>query len=616
MDDNLLNMILPNHSFEINAKHHLITFLNNLNEDDKEVSNIILSLKKNIIKLLSGNKIVNEEDAIKAIVETKHIINKSKQNVNEIKSFRELLIDSEDMHEKNSLLTLTTKNLIKYEFLYNFSIVYIDSFIDVPKTHKFNKHNDKFNAFTEFNTIIKNTPINYQMPFFPDSIEKSKMFENHLQIVRYFIYLHPKFRNPLNNTKNAIPVYGLDSLEGSNKTIVILGILLISEEGKPQIQDERTRITLDINSCTWDKAYFTPGSVILCEGIYRDKVFYAEFILQPPCPKKFTSFVEKIENDIFGVVGKIMKKYDNTEETNNNMENFIKKGNFTSQIKSTIFPVAYHRLLQQYHDNLQVNYSNSKINEDLFTKSKNLLLENNQDIVIINNINLGDYLIMKELKVMLNKFESGPPAMFILIGGFLPDSSFDSFTNQSTYFENLATLIAEHKEINNNSIFCFIPGGDDIKITSAFPISPLPDYLIEILSKKVKHVIPASNPCRFSIFGKEFVFFRDDLHKKLARNAIGILESHDKQKYYLNTIFGQGNLLPLSQDKSLKLWNLSNSLLFIPPPDYLIIADKTENFVEQMNESVFINPGNFSKDTSFIYLSPLTGEIQQCKIKE
>ena len=144
------------------------------------------------------------------------------------------------------------------------------------------KNKQVFNSFTEFNAIKKKLPVNFGVPFFSNTIEKSNMFLNHLVIVRHFVHIHPDFKSPLNLTKEATPVYGLDSLEGNKNKLIIIGILLINEEGKLQIEDEFTKITLDISQCKWDKAYFTQGSVVLTEGTYSSKIFKASFILQPP----------------------------------------------------------------------------------------------------------------------------------------------------------------------------------------------------------------------------------------------------------------------------------------------------------------------------------------------
>ena len=85
----------------------------------------------------------------------------------------------------------------------------------------------------------------------------------------------------------------------------------------------------------------------------------------------------------------------------------------------------------------------------------------------------------------------------------------------------------------------------------------------------------------------------------------------------MNSLFGQCNLLPFEQTKTGRVWHLSHSLLFFPPPDFLIIGDLTEDFVntENGNDCIFINPGNFSRDYSFMIMNPLNGSVKPCNVQ-
>ncbi len=63
------------------------------------------------------------------------------------------------------------------------------------------------------------------------------------------------------------------------------------------------------------------------------------------------------------------------------------------------------------------------------------------------------------------------------------------------------------------------------------------------------------------------------------------------------------------------IWSYNDSLSLTPHPDYLIIADECEDFsyrfhVEEGTDPVqVLNPGNFSKDKSFVLLFPTDDNI-------
>lgn len=618
----LLETILPHHLVDKKARNHLLKLINSTSSD-REISVIINTLKLVVSQIHNQSNMINEESALNIAREVRAHIDKTVSSSSK-RTFKSLINNSTDKEEtsKAALLSLVTKDLVKYEFIYNFSIIYVDAFTETPNpVEVLNQHNSKieFNPFTQFNELGKKKSINHGIGYLPNPIEKSNMFLNHLEIVRHFVYLHSSFKNPLNHSKDAVSVLSLDSLQGNHNIVVVIGVLLIGEDGLIHLQDERTKIKLDITSCNWDKAYFTPTSVVLCEGQFNDEVFKVHYLLQPPIPEKNRTFTDKIEQDFFGATTKIIHRFKEKPKDLkevSTLDYFLKKGTFEHQIKTTIFPASIATNLKNLLSGIKSNSADVSINKHIFLSSQELISEN-PEIVIISNLCIEDSNCLNDLKTLLQKLNGNPPTMFVLMGNFLPDSSFKSFKNQKQYFDKLASTIAEESNINDSSIFCFIPGNHDIQISSGFPIPQLPDFIVDILSKKIKHVIAATNPCRFSIFGKEFVFFRDELHKKMARNSIGFLDKDiNRQKYYLNTLFGQGILSPLEQEKSPRVWHLSHSLLFFPPPDFLIVADLTQDFYSLDNpQTIFINPGSFSKDTSFMYVNPLKLEVQSCKIK-
>lgn len=631
--DDIFNVLFPNYTVSSIAKRHFNIFINTY-EDEVELGNVI-KLLKSLVPHTVKSSTISEEDAIRVIVETKqelaNINNKSKSKLKENqkkvieKSFKELINHENITISDSSLLTLSTKDLIKYEFVYKNAIVYLDSYDDL----KYKK------TLTQLSNMLSNTNNKHNhisKIAFPDSIDKTNMFLNHFNFIKHFLFKHKFYKNPLNKSKEAIPVYSLDCLEGNPNRMVIIGMLKYSEDGKLQIEDETMKVNLDLSNLQYEynnqtQVYFTEGSVVLMEGRYNNRYFKAEKIIQPPSDlneKEKMEFSEKVEEDFFGAITKIIKNFNLKEDVNNkenpvSIDNFVKKANFTNKVKSYFFPLSIEKSLKQNMNNLEMNYYNSRINAELFKKSNDLIISSEQDVIIISNINLSDDLCLSKLKYLFTQFEASPPALFILIGNFLPDSSFNSFLNQTLYFESLSNLIEINEKINNTSVFCIVPGINDISISSSLPLPKLPDFIEEILRKKIKNLIMATNPCRFSVFGKELVIFRDELHKKLSRYSLNfnldIINNSDRLDLLLNTIQGQRNLSPLLQEYSSRIWDLSSSFLLFPLPDYLIIGEMSMGYSKLVNNTTYINPGNFSKDYSFVHISPLTGEVQELSVK-
>ena len=167
------------------------------------------------------------------------------------------------------------------------------------------------------------------------------------------------------------------------------------------------------------------------------------------------------------------------------------------------------------------------------------------------------------------------------------------------------------------------------------------------MKEKIPNIINATNPCRFSIFGKEVVIYRDDLHKKLSRNSINDIENIDnnnneennQSEFFVETVLRQGSLSPLPLNISPRIWHLAHKMIILPLPDILILGDITEKFRKYYNYDNFnqsqnnnnininseenqndrkilvVNPGDFSKDTLFASINPLTLESNIYNLK-
>ncbi len=205
--------------------------------------------------------------------------------------------------------------------------------------------------------------------------------------------------------------------------------------------------------------------------------------------------------------------------------------------------------------------------------------------------------------------------MIVFIGNFVPESSYNSFKCYSNIFESLANVIVKSSHIAKNSYIVFIPGPEDFSLFSGFPKHPIIDTVINPLKKKLPNIINATNPCRLSVFGKEFVFFRENLNKKLSRNSVVKCRDISKNKeYYVHTVLAQGSLAPVDLTVSPLIWHHAQAMTILPLPQYLVLADVVEDFYMTNNTTTVVNPGNFTKDFSFCVIFPLKNLVEPCKI--
>lgn len=118
------------------------------------------------------------------------------------------------------------------------------------------------------------------------------------------------------------------------------------------------------------------------------------------------------------------------------------------------------------------------------------------------------------------------------------------------------------------------------------PSFKLADFLVSGIKgpKKIQNVILGTNPMRISFRGKEIVICRYDYFKKIKKNHIPRLaeKQGDSQKpdsfKIVKTVLHQGSLMPLSPIVQPVMWSYADSLIMYPEPDYLILADNTEEY--------------------------------------
>ena len=383
------------------------------------------------------------------------------------------------------------------------------------------------------------------------------------------------------------------------------------------------------------------------------------------------TFEEKYEKDYFGSITKAFKNNKNREKNSSNNNSKTKGSIYNNPgIHFTIRNLLQHDIGDNkilYPKTVDIKnrinrgvqiikdsfFEKDKISK-IFIESKNVL--KNQFFLILSNVNLADNEVLKSIRELVNSYSKPDiaiPFMIIFMGNFFKEQSFSNFKLFSSSFEQLEKLLLENKKLVDNTYFVFVPGPEDLSLFNGFPKYPFIPSIIEKMKEKIPNIINASNPCRFSMFGKEIVICRDDLHKKLSRNSINDIENtnntedNNQSEFFVETVLRQGNLSPLPLNISPRIWHLAHKMLILPLPDILILGDITEKFrkyysyknivnqgqnnnnvnmngetinlsnQEQENEGkvLVINPGDFSKDTLCASINPMTLESNIYNLK-
>ena len=609
-------------------------------------------LLKEIADELEIGKVIDKSQIDKLIQEELNRQKNKKKLENKNKNKKNTKITSFDDVVTEPMNTFDDE-LLKYQYLYNSSLIYIDSINISPK------ENQKRNLFS-------------------DSEEKSLMFKKHFNLIKNFLskkeFNHEQFLASKKRNNNELVITELVSLQGTEENVVVFGMLLKTESRNYQLQDLTTRVNIDLSNVKkWGKGYFTPGCCVICWGFFKNNKLFVDEISHPDYIWNTMTFEEKYEKDYFGGITKAFKNNKNKEKNESNKGSKTKGEAYTIYNNPGIHFTIRNLLQHDIGDNKllypktvdiknRINKGVQIIKDSFFEKNKisNIFIESknilkNQFFLILSNVNLGDNGVLKSIKILVNSYSRSDialPFMIIFMGNFFKEQSFSNFKLFSSSFDQLEKILLENKRLVDNTYFVFVPGPEELSLFNGFPKFPFIPSIIEKMKDKIPNIINATNPCRFSIFGKEVVIYRDDLHKKLSRNSINDIESKDgnneesnQSEFYVETILRQGNLAPLPLNISPRIWHLAQKMMILPLPDILILGDITEkfrkyytynnsnqsqnnnfNFINQnlngqdnQNENegkvLVINPGDFSKDTLFASINPSTLESNIYNLK-
>ncbi|KAI1809537.1 DNA polymerase epsilon subunit B [Poronia punctata] len=340
-------------------------------------------------------------------------------------------------------------------------------------------------------------------------------------------------------THKITPISNLLGRHGSHH--MLLGMLSILPTGTLAINDLTGTISLDLSHAVAipeDSAWFTPGMIVLVDGVYEEEEesagrglgasngiggviggrFQGFFIGQPPCEKR------KATLGVSGLDG----GHDHTIGGGFGWIDFLGVG--SERAVGSKMRKVEDRLLRQ-----------TRSDPDLPSRSR---------MVVIGELNLDQPRALQALRKILAIYamepEGSSPMTFILAGNFTQHAvmagggASGGSVEYKEYFDSLASVLADYPTLLQSSTFVFVPGDNDgwASSFSSGSAVPLPRKGVpDIFTSRVRRafattvnaeagvggeVIWTSNPARLSVFGPlhEIVVFRDDTSARLRRTAV------------------------------------------------------------------------------------------------
>lgn len=131
---------------------------------------------------------------------------------------------------------------------------------------------------------------------------------------------------------------------------------------------------------------------------------------------------------------------------------------------------------------------------------------------------------MRDLNEIFDKMDKeGVPSIIVLIGEFNGSAAgqmVQSFIETKQFFDGLADILHDKRELRQHTQWVVMPGPDDFLPFSAMPNPHISKKLMTKLRKTLTNIKMASNPCRLSYYGKEVLISRGDFSKLLITSEV------------------------------------------------------------------------------------------------
>ncbi|KAI0973994.1 DNA polymerase epsilon subunit B [Xylaria arbuscula] len=367
-------------------------------------------------------------------------------------------------------------------------------------------------------------------------------------------------------THKITPIANLLGRHGTHH--MLLGMLSFLPTGNLAINDLTGTISLDLSHAVAipeDSAWFTPGMIILVDGVYEEEDesigkglgasngiggiiggrFQAFFIGQPPCEKR------KATLGVSGLDG----GQDHTIGGGFGWIDFLGVG--SERAVGSKMRKLEKRLLRQ-----------TQPDPDVPGRGR---------VIIVGELNLDQPRALQALRKILTTYATEPegssPMTFVMTGNFTQHAvmagggASGGSVEYKEYFDSLASVLTDFPTLLQSSTFVFVPGDNDgwASSFSSGAAVPLPRKAVpDMFTSRIRRAFAAanaeanapsgvggeaiwtSNPARLSVFGPshEIVLFRDDMSARLRRTAVRLKTSSSN----VNTEKEENEAAPLQAD--------------------------------------------------------------------
>lgn len=405
----------------------------------------------------------------------------------------------------------------------------------------------------------------------PPASHKTNLFRNRYNVIHQRLLRNESFqtsavaltkgaRSSLNRSSSTLltaqqthkitPIANLLGRHGSQH--MLLGLLSVSPTGTLTISDLTGTISLDVShakSIPEDSAWFTPGMIVLVDGVYEEEEesvgkglgsssgiggmiggrFQCFFIGQPPCEKR------KAALGVNGPDG----TQDHTVGGGFGWIDFLGVG--SERAVGSKMRRLENRLLPP-------------------TATQNPDTPSRGRVIILGELNLDQPRALQALHKILNLYSAEPegcsPMTFVLTGNFTQHAvmagggASGGSVEYKEYFDSLASVLSDFPTLLQSATFVFVPGDNDGWASSfsagaavPLPRKPVPEMFTSRIRRAfvsanaepgVKYggeAVWTTNPARVSIFGPahEVVVFRDDVSARLRRTAVRLKSSKEER---------------------------------------------------------------------------------------
>ncbi|CAN6651009.1 DNA polymerase epsilon subunit B [Trichomonascus vanleenenianus] len=283
----------------------------------------------------------------------------------------------------------------------------------------------------------------------------------------------------------------------NNSDFLLLGLLTKGADGEFYLQDSSGRMKLEFTPETApsDQVYFTPGSYILCAGIYYNERFIVDSFGPPPPEKR------EVTRNAYGFVDFLGV---------HSACNVTASGSKASRVER--IDRAFEKQLRQQERQL-----------------------NHRMVILGANIFLDQLRVLDGLRKVFGQLEAEAeqdgqaPISVIFPGSFssLPYQPNGSTAKYKESFDILAQVIAEFPTLAANSMLVFVPGDNDpwaasfsSGATPSWPMCSIPSIFTNRVKRAAKKTAWGSNPTKMTYMSQEITIVRDDYGAKFNRNSV------------------------------------------------------------------------------------------------